>query len=100
MHFVPCLAVGEDGVLGHGFKEPLSAFQPTDFVATDRKLTGCAMGGMHFNNRIDFPRLIELYQAGLLKLDELITGRYTLEQINEAMASVERGEALRNVIMF
>ena len=87
-------------ILGHGFKEPLSAFQPTDFVATDRVLTGCAMGGMRFNSRIDIPRLVEIYQAGLLKLDELITGRYPLEQINEAMASVERGEALRNVIMF
>ena len=35
---------------------------------------------------------------GQLKLDELITARYPLEQINEAIAAVERGEALRNVI--
>lgn len=49
---------------------------------------------------IDIPRLVTLYQAGRLKLDELISGRYPLEKINEAIENVESGEALRNVIMF
>ena len=49
---------------------------------------------------IDVPKLVALYQAGRLKLDELITARYPLDQINQAIAAVERGEALRNVIMF
>jgi S-(hydroxymethyl)glutathione dehydrogenase / alcohol dehydrogenase len=35
----------------------------------------------------------------VLKLDELITGRYPLEKINEAVESVVKGEALRNVIV-
>ena len=48
----------------------------------------------------DIPKLIELYRQDRLKLDELITGRYKLEEINEAIASVNRGEALRNVIVF
>ena len=87
-------------ILGHGFKEYLSDFQPTDFVGSDRMLTGCAMGGTRFNTRVDIPRIIELYQSGIYKLDELISGHYTLEQINEAIAAVEKGEALRNVIMF
>ena len=46
------------------------------------------------------PRLVEHYQQGRLKLDELITARYPLDQINDAIASVNRGEALRNVIVF
>ena len=87
-------------ILGHGFKEYLSDFQPTDFVGSDRMLTGCAMGGTRFNTRVDIPKIIELYQSGIYKLDELISGHYTLEQINEAIAAVEKGEALRNVIMF
>ena len=49
---------------------------------------------------VDIPRYIKLYKAGRLKLDELITARYPLEQINEAIASLASGEALRNVIMF
>jgi S-(hydroxymethyl)glutathione dehydrogenase / alcohol dehydrogenase len=47
----------------------------------------------------DIPWLVDLYQQGRLKLDELITARYPLEQINEAMEKMERGEALRNVIV-
>jgi Zn-dependent alcohol dehydrogenase len=87
-------------ILGHGFREYLSDFQPTDFVGSGRTLTGCAMGGIRFNTRIDIPRIIELYQAGIYKLDDLISGRYSLEQINEAIESVEKGKALRNVIMY
>jgi len=87
-------------ILGHGFREYLSDFQPTDFVGSDRILTGCAMGGIRLSTRIDIPNIIRLYQAGIYKLDELITGRYTLEQINEAIESVEKGEALRNVIIY
>jgi Zn-dependent alcohol dehydrogenase len=44
--------------------------------------------------------LVGLYQSGRLKLDELITNRYPLEKINDAIESMERGEALRNVIVF
>jgi Zn-dependent alcohol dehydrogenase len=43
--------------------------------------------------------LADLYAQGLLKLDELITRTFSLEQINEAIAIVERGEAVRNVIV-
>jgi S-(hydroxymethyl)glutathione dehydrogenase/alcohol dehydrogenase len=49
---------------------------------------------------IDVPRLVGLYQRGGLLLDELITARYPLEEINEAIEAVERGESLRNVIVF
>jgi S-(hydroxymethyl)glutathione dehydrogenase/alcohol dehydrogenase len=87
-------------ILGHGFREYLSDFQPTDFVGSERILTGCAMGGTRFNTRVDIPKIIELYQAGIYKLDELISSRWTLDQINEAIDSVEKGKELRTVIMF
>ncbi len=54
----------------------------------------------HIKKILDIPNLITLYQSGKLKLDELITGRFPLEKINEAMALTEKGEGLRNVIMF
>jgi len=49
---------------------------------------------------VDIPKLIALYQEGVLKLDELISGHYPLERINEAIASSEKGADLRNVISF
>lgn len=71
---------------------------PLEFVKDERTLTGGFMGSTRPG--VDIPRLVSLYQAGRLKLDELITARYPLEKINEAIESVERGEALRNVIVF
>jgi S-(hydroxymethyl)glutathione dehydrogenase/alcohol dehydrogenase len=47
---------------------------------------------------IDFPRLIKLYQSGKLKLDELVTRRYPLEQVNEAFEALARGEVARSVL--
>jgi Zn-dependent alcohol dehydrogenase len=67
-------------------------------LPSERMLTGGYMGSI--NLQVDIPQLVALYQAGRLKLDELISGRYPLEKINEAIESVERGEALRNVIVF
>jgi Zn-dependent alcohol dehydrogenase len=48
----------------------------------------------------DIPWMADLYLQGRLKLDELISGRWTLEQINEAIADTKSGSARRNVIIF
>lgn len=84
-------------IIGHGHGEQLSAFTPTD-VMGGRIITGSAMGAAHL--RMDIAKLIELYRAGKLKLDELISGHYPFTKINEAMADSDKGEAIRNVIMF
>jgi Zn-dependent alcohol dehydrogenase len=83
--------------IGHGVNETMSQFDAVELVG-GRMLTGCAMGAARI--RLDIPRLIELYQAGRLKLDELISRRYPFEQINEAIADAEKGLALRNVLLF
>jgi S-(hydroxymethyl)glutathione dehydrogenase / alcohol dehydrogenase len=71
---------------------------PGNLASDNQRILGSKMGGARI--REDIPRLIGLYQAGVLKLDELISGRYPLEQINDAIASVKRGDALRNVVVF
>jgi Zn-dependent alcohol dehydrogenase len=76
----------------------LAAFEGVDIANNAKKLIGSKMGSTRL--QVDMPRLVELYQQGRLKLDELISNRYPLEQINEAVASVRQGEALRNVIVF
>ena len=78
-------------------KESIS-FTAFDFIMGERVVTGCGGGSPRLS--IDIPHLVELYREGRLKLDELITGRYPLKEINMAIESAERGEALRNVIMF
>jgi S-(hydroxymethyl)glutathione dehydrogenase/alcohol dehydrogenase len=68
------------------------------FFGGERMVTSSSMGTTRL--AIDVPKLVALYQAKKLKLDELITKRYKLEQINQAIDAVVKGEALRNVIMF
>lgn len=72
--------------------------EAVDFADNSQRILGSKMGSTRL--RVDVPKLVELYQQGRLKLDELITARYPLEEINEAIAAVKRGEALRNVIVF
>ncbi len=48
----------------------------------------------------DFAELIELYMAGRLRIDELITKRYDLGEINEAHRALADGELARSIIVF
>jgi len=48
----------------------------------------------------DFPLLAQAYLDGRLKLDELITRRIALAEINEGFAALQRGEAIRSVVVF
>ena len=49
---------------------------------------------------IDMPRFVDFYMSGRLKLDELISRRIKLEQVNEAFEEMKTGELARSVIMF
>ena len=48
----------------------------------------------------DFPMLAQAYLDGKLKLDEMISARIPLEEINEGFAALKRGETVRSVVMF
>ncbi len=74
------------------------AYDPGWLAADEQRILGSKMGSARLP--IDIPRLVGAWQQGRLKLAELITARYPLEQINEAIASAKAGEAIRNVIMF
>ncbi len=76
----------------------MAQYDPASFAAMGQRLIGSKMGSASVKR--DIPLLVKLYQEGTLKLDELISGRYALEDINDAIASVQRGEALRNVVIF
>ena len=85
-------------IIGLPQMKDMMSFSPFEFITSERILTGGFMGST--NLKIDIPMLVKLYQAGKLKLDELITGRYPFEKVNEALQSTESGEAIRNVLMF
>lgn len=72
--------------------------EAVDFADAAYHMMGTKMGSIR--PKVDLPKLVELYREGRLKLDELISKRYPLSQINEAIAEVKRGEVLRNIIVF
>ncbi|MDH5520704.1 MAG: zinc-binding dehydrogenase, partial [Acidimicrobiia bacterium] len=64
----------------------------------EKQVIGSLFGSA--NIRKDIPRLFELYLMGKLKIDELITKTYTLDQINEGYDAMRNGENIRGVILF
>ncbi len=76
----------------------MASFELVNFAGASQVMLGSKMGSTRL--AVDVPKLVALYQEGRLKLDELISARYPLADINEAVAAVKRGEALRNVIVF
>ncbi len=67
-------------------------------VAEERTIKGSYMGSAV--PRRDIPRFLELYQAGLLPVDLLLTRTIALDEINEGFDALARGEAVRQVVHF
>jgi NDMA-dependent alcohol dehydrogenase len=78
--------------------EMLVPLMLSDMVLFHKQLKGTLYGGM--NSRASTPMLLSMYQSGRLKLDELVTRRYRLEEINHAIADMRDGRNIRGVIEF
>ena len=76
----------------------MSTYEPVMLAATGQGMIGSKMGDVVIAR--DIPWMVDLYEQGRLKLDELISGRWRLDQINEAIADTKTGSAKRNVIVF
>jgi S-(hydroxymethyl)glutathione dehydrogenase / alcohol dehydrogenase len=64
----------------------------------EKRIQGSNMGSNRF--RVDMPRYVDLYLSGRLKLDELVSARIGLDQINDGFDAMRRGEVARSVIAF
>ncbi len=74
---------------------PISA---ADLTLQEKNVTGSYMGSNRF--RFDMPKYIEFYLDGRLMLDEMISSRIPLEEVNDALDLMRKGEAARQVIIF
>jgi S-(hydroxymethyl)glutathione dehydrogenase/alcohol dehydrogenase len=68
-----------------------------DFLQ-EKKIQGSIMGSNRF--RVDMPYYLRLYQQGRIKLDELISARIKLEEINDGYQKLQQGIGARSVIVF
>jgi NDMA-dependent alcohol dehydrogenase len=69
-----------------------------EFILWNKSLVGTVYGSC--NPRVDVARFARLYETGLLQLDEMITRRYRLEDINQGYRDQLNGEIIRGVIDF
>jgi Zn-dependent alcohol dehydrogenase len=74
------------------------SLDPVAIADGSLRVLGSKMGASR--PREDIPKLAELYRAGRLKLDELISERYEFDRINDAIESAREGKLLRAVAIF
>lgn len=67
-------------------------------VLQERTIKGCWYGSSDI--RRDVPRLVDFYREGRLRLDELVSNRIGLHQVNEALAGMRAGDGTRSVIVY
>ena len=71
---------------------------PGPTFLTGKKIQGSLLGSTRFP--IDMPRLVQMYLDGLLDLDTMVAERIKLEDVNEALAKLRKGDSVRSVIEF
>ncbi|MBL4890683.1 MAG: Zn-dependent alcohol dehydrogenase [Rhizobiaceae bacterium] len=85
-------------VVGMPSSGTMTEYDPVTLAAWSQKIIGTKMGSAKLSE--DIPELVSLYRSGKLKLEPLISGRYALENINDALDEVRNGKAIKNIIMF
>ncbi|MCY3769453.1 MAG: zinc-binding dehydrogenase [Gammaproteobacteria bacterium] len=88
---------GEVVLVGMTARGVRSEFLPLNLVSATQAIRGSFMGQTRLS--VDIPWLIEHYRRGRLKLDELISNRYSLDEINDAMENTLNGKSIRNVLV-
>jgi Zn-dependent alcohol dehydrogenase len=89
---------GKAIMVGMPHSGAMSTYEPVMLAAQGQGMVGSKMGDVVIQR--DIPWMIDMYEQGRLKLDELVSGSWKLEQINEAIADTKTGAAKRNVIVF
>jgi S-(hydroxymethyl)glutathione dehydrogenase/alcohol dehydrogenase len=85
-------------VVGVAPRGSTTSYPGLELHVREKKILGSLYGSA--NTRREFPRLLGLYRNHQLMLDELISGRYRLDQINQAYADLLKGGAKRGVLVF
>lgn len=76
----------------------MAEYEPVTLAALGQGMIGSKMGDVVLAR--DIPWIADLYRQGRLKLDEMVSRLWRLDQINEAIADTRSGAARRNVIVF
>jgi S-(hydroxymethyl)glutathione dehydrogenase/alcohol dehydrogenase len=86
-----CVLIGVPG------SDETVTFNATSLQGNERVLRGSRYGSARM--REDFPRMVDLYQSGRLRIDELINRRFTLDETAAAYSALAAGELARGLIV-
>lgn len=89
---------GTTVVVGLAPQGTILPLDPLDLLRAEKTIKGTVYGTANLPR--DIPRLLELYRLGRLKLDELISRRLRLEQINEGFDAMLSGSVARSIVVF
>lgn len=70
---------------------------PASSLLTEKIIKGSVYGSCR--PQVDIPRLVQLYMNKKLKIDELVTRTYALDEVNDALTALEKGEVARSVVV-
>jgi S-(hydroxymethyl)glutathione dehydrogenase/alcohol dehydrogenase len=94
--------VRKDGIVvvtsAGNYQDSMLPINLLEFTMSQKKLKGALFGQASPNTTI--PWLVDMYIRGHLKLDEMITRRYSLDQIAEAYDDLKAGKLIRSVVDF
>jgi S-(hydroxymethyl)glutathione dehydrogenase/alcohol dehydrogenase len=77
-------------------QDPINIPSAVIFAISEKKLCGCLLGSS--NSLQEIPRLIRLWKAGKLNLEDMITARRPLAEVNEGLADLAAGKGIRTVL--
>lgn len=89
---------GMTTVVGVGRAEDMVSFSAFELFYNEKTLRGTYYGSANIHR--DFPRLLDLWRAGRLDLEGMITRRLAIEDINDAFSAMQSGEVIRQVVTF
>lgn len=89
---------GTTVVVGVGRADDMVSLSAFDLFYNEKNLRGTYYGSA--NVQRDFPRLLDLWRAGRLDLDGMITRRLAIDDVNDAFQAMRDGEVIRQVIQF
>jgi S-(hydroxymethyl)glutathione dehydrogenase/alcohol dehydrogenase len=69
-----------------------------DLTLSQKRIQGSLFGAT--SPTVDIPRQLEMYRAGLLKLDDLITSTYTLDEVAQGYEHMHAGKNIRGVVIY
>ncbi len=85
-------------LIGAAARDAGFTFQPRAFMSRQQKIQGCIYGSCR--PPIDFPIFVDLYLSGQLKIDELLTGAISLDELPQFFAAEAPPQAIRTIVKF